>query len=208
MADERYVVKYPLPDNIANFVATLRRRERSGEIESSQTNGYLAALSDAGWTLRAIANALNNVNIEAVRERIAKGRKTPPEFPFTRPEISESPSRTKRNEAAISKSARKSQESYRIPEDVEKVMSDLQVIAREVRGTTPADSPKRVASIRLTHIMHEERENGASFVELGRAAGVTWSAVKFRLGRYNFHKLPKSMAHTAMEDLSGTPSKS
>ena len=204
MADERYTVKYPLPDNVAKFVANLRGRERSGDIESSQTNGYLADLNDAGWTLRATANALNCVAIEAVRGRIAKGRKYPPDESIVGPEIPESPSRIKRTEAALSKSTRRAMEPYRISGAVEQEMRDLQIVAREVRGTTPADSSKRVASIKLTRMMHSERENGASFVELGRAAGVTWSAAKFRLGRYHYYKLPASMAHTAMEDLSGT----
>ena len=199
MAEERYTVKYPLPDNITDFVANLRGRERSDEIESAQTNGYLAALGNSGWTLRAIANALNGVNIEAVRERIIKGRQTPPKEYIDGPEIPLSPSVIKRNNAAIDK---RSHEPYRVSDKIADMMKALQVDAREVRGTTPVDSPKRVASIQLTILMQSEKQNGASFVELGRAAGVTWSAAKFRLGRYGFYDLPPSMVHTAMEDLS------
>jgi len=204
MTEDEYTVKYPLPDEIIRFVSTLREKERLGVIEFAQTNAYLCALSEAGWTLRAIANAMNGLYVKAVQERISKGRTDPPEKPLVGPEIPESPTRIKRNREALSKSTRSEREAYRIPDDVSERMRLLQIDAREVRGTTPENSPLRISSMELTHLMKSEKDKGATFEELGRAAGVTWSAAKFRLGRSGLYKLPPSMTHTATEDLSGT----
>jgi len=203
MAEERYSVKYPLPDDITDYVAGLRGRERSGQIESAQTNAYLAELLDAGWTLRAIANAFNGVNIEAVRERINRSRERQVERIPDAPAAVESPSVRNRADNARAAANRGSRTKYVIPDHVARRMRDLQVDAREVRGSTPEDSPKRVASKDLTILMKEQRDLGATLMEIGEACGVSWNAVKFRLGRYGMYDLPPSVAHTLVEDLSG-----
>lgn len=63
-----------LPPEIRAQLSELRRRERNREIPSAVTNQYLDALHEAGWTFRVLANAFDNVVVEAVRERILRAR--------------------------------------------------------------------------------------------------------------------------------------
>lgn len=197
MTDVLYDVRHPLPAEVAGYVALLRGRERAGEIRPIQSNIYLHEVNAQGWPLRAIANALNGVSVEAVRERIAKGREAPAGTYHDGPPIPPSPGRSAEPaeaDAVVVATGR----GYAIPEATARRMAELQAIARHVRGTTPANDPRRQASQDLSDMMHAEKERGATFVQIAEAAGVTWSAVKFRLGRYKHYRLPPSMAHTEL----------
>lgn len=202
MGEPRYEVRHSLPEDVALFVAGLRDRELNDQITLDQVYGYLLELSNAGWTFRALANAYNGVVIDTVRKPVVElrdsGRRWDP-IPDA-PPIPESPRREAQNRPAQPSAA---SQTYHVPEEVAERMKKLYRLAKEVRGTTPQDSPKREASKELSRMMATEKDAGASFVEIGKAVGMSWSAVKFRLGRYGYYDLPASVAHTLVEDIGG-----
>jgi len=207
MVGARYKVPDPLPEEIAAFLRTIKGQTDAPHwTKSDDIVGYLARLSNAGWSLRSIANEFDGgVVIDTVRRPMrkfldagGKGQPIPDE-----PVIPASPRRSGEERIAVRRVR------YPVPEVVAARLRELYQIARTVRGTTPLDSPKRDASRRLTELLAAERSRGASFAELGRAMGpegspASWSAVKFRLGRYGFVALPESVAGTLVQDIAST----
>lgn len=87
---------------------------------------------------------------------------------------------------------------YQIPAEVADRLRALQEVARELRGSTAEDSPVRAAATAYSALLWQQKQAGATFEQLGAAAGVSWSAIKQRLGRYGYIPLQASQAHTSI----------
>lgn len=198
MTAVKYDTAQQLPREIAQVIVDLRGSEKERSFGALQTNAYLAALKQKGWTLRALANA-TDVTVEAVRSRILRAR---PDIDISH--LPEPPTPAPRHKI---KSRKKP--AYVVGSAAAEEMRNLQEHAKNARGTTPDDHPDRTAAAMLAAVMQQERDNGATYVQIAEAAGVSWNAVKFRLGRYGYTELPPSMTETKVMDhvtLSPSPS--
>lgn len=93
------------------------------------------------------------------------------------------------------------QDAYVMDPDVAATIASLAVRARQVRGSTSPSHPNRIASQKLSVLMAAQREAGATYTVLGAAAGMTYTAVKFRLARYGFAAPAPSQAASFVADL-------
>ena len=137
---------------------------------------YVKALRAAGWTFQSIGTDLG-VSREYVRQVAAADA---PEFndlppvPAVPPKPQPEPRLTKWEALP-----------HLAPETAE-WMRTLHADARRVNGVTPADSPLRVATIRLTELIAEEVTRGVTVAEVARTLGVTHYAVRSRLARHGY----------------------
>lgn len=174
---------HTLPDEVAEF---LKYVYNNSDVDTA--NYYMKLAARQNWSLRKIAAAVG-ASPETVRNRIKDieldhnaAVQDAPALPFYKPAPRDRPRPDR------------TQERYVIPEDVARRMSALRDLAAQVSRNTALDAPSRTASIELTRLMYIEKENGATYQDIAQATGLmSWAAVKFRLGRYNYVPLPPSM---------------
>lgn len=146
--------------------------------ENERLNNYIRALREGGWTLAAIGQALTMTR-EAVRLRHRRATKAD-------------------GRLGVPPVPRKVKPKKRRPPQIPAVavaeMRELQVPARQVKGTTPLDSPLRVATERYTELIAEWHLRGVSMYRISQQMGVTPLAIRARLARHGY-----------MEEVKGLP---
>lgn len=172
-----------LPSESAEVVASLYR-EAAGtprlSTENQRLNGYIWLLRQAGWSLAAIGCPLGFTR-EAIRRReldavpIA-GLPSAPRLP-----VRIAPERPVRKQ-------------LRVRTEIADYLRGLHSSAREVNGGTPADDPRRVASVDLTEALAMLLAQGVTIAEMARALDVHHNAVRARLGRHGYIKRSPSVS--------------
>jgi hypothetical protein len=67
--------------------------------------------------------------------------------------------------------------------------------SRKAKGNLPMDHPARLASERFSALLNMYIEEGHSITVLGNDIGMSYTAIRFRLGRAGFRKLPPSQVN-------------
>lgn len=159
--------------------------------ENLRLNGFILALRRAGWPLAAIGKPLGYTR-EAIRLR--EQRALPVDGLPPVPAPPHIPTQAELQQEAVA--ARRAARLAPLRPDVVSRMQELAAQARTVNGTTPAGDPRRRASVELTELIAAVLAEGATIGGVARALGVTYPAIRFRLGRHGYLTLPDSQAHS------------
>lgn len=208
----RFKVKNPLPDEFCEFLTSIRYAETKGEpgvvdiggVEYefwhfSQVNDLIKRLYMLDWSIRAIANAFGGCTGRAIENRIERSYQDPLEdwgFPQIEWPGGDLPDPLDMDINHYNDLG------YVIPDEVAEEMARLQPIAQQARHSTPYHSPVRIAGRRLAILMIEQYVKGAGIRQISDICGITYSAVRFRLGRYGLGDLPESYQDNITDDLS------
>lgn len=175
-----------IPGEVVENLRILRQLELDDPIvvgHTARLNFYLLNLKAAGHTLQSLGVVLG-VSRERIRQRVAKAYPvddTPcvpmppaPEPPVLGPPAPKHPiTTTAENRELLA----------------------LRESATQVRGWTPADSPLRSASERLSALLNEYWQRGVPMAYLARVIGVSPRAVYLRLSQHGYRTLPPSQRH-------------
>lgn len=160
-----------LPQNEAN---RLREIHASGDRDALR--GYIRALRDRRWPLRAIGEPLG-LSRSTIQFWETTG--VPEENPSQEIVVSMSP---RAIETAGDKLTRRRSE---VLEEDKQRMNLLSFMAKQVRSQTPENSPLRRAANELDAKIEEYLKRMVPVTEIAKAMGVTHRAVKARMERYH-----------------------
>lgn len=151
-----------LPEDAKSLLAVLRASE------SSDLHDYVAALREADWPLRAVAEVLG-VSRTAVAKWASSGEaeNSPhdtPEVPLTAPQSRTRASRT-----------------YTPTQDETALLKDLTGRASRVRNYTDRNSSARVAASELETMLSDLHLKGATLRTLATCCGVSRASISQRL---------------------------
>jgi hypothetical protein len=150
--------------------ATLRHLRQLG---SRYWHGYAALLVQAGWTPAAIGRALG-VTREAVRQAMLLSPTLPVGVVVASP--------PEKREATPVPPRRR----LRIRTEIANQLRELHALARQVNGSTPADDPRRQASVDLTAQIAKLIAQGVITSEVAEVLGVHHHAIGARLARHGY----------------------
>lgn len=173
MENREYAREVPLPDDEANFLRTVGKKQRQYRAKQ---------LFDAGWTLQAIGNAFTPpANRSTVQYWTAQGNpkyETPRpvpspwggfvDAPMPRPPKGYQPKRPK---------------SPGIPLDTQERLRYLAPLARYYRSGMASTSLNGSANEEMNEIVQDLYNKNVKIAEIAKAAGVTNRAIARRLGK-------------------------
>lgn len=152
-------INLTLPSEVRDKFSTLGMNER---------NDYIVALRNAGWTLQAISDAIG-VTRERVRQIVAE---TKPAIIF--------------DEIPLPPIVYEKPKPVYVEPNAETLarLLELQPLAKQVRGTSPAFRDEGEEYSRLLHEAHTVQ--GVTIYRLAKRLGVTPASIRFRLARYGY----------------------
>lgn len=173
------VIGQVVPDEFADALRLMRSQK------DPRLSPTLLLSIEEGWTATALGNALG-VTREAVLARAASAAE----------------SKARAWGVDIPAPPRKAEPEPRPapPEVSPKIAARLRALhaeARTVNGGTPADDPRRGASVELSALLAELVAEGFAVKYLARLMGVTYGAVRFRLSRHGYKPPSPSTAKDA-----------
>jgi hypothetical protein len=153
---------HTLPEETALLIISLR------ENDEEEFYAYIKALTDAKWSLRAIAAGIgcSFTSIQKWKQMASQETKHP---------VPEVPQKVK------AASSRPVKPEVNIPTADRKRILELTAKASMVRGRTPKDSPYRKAALELEDLLHFYKDQDVSYKTLAEIAQVSRRAIAQRL---------------------------